>query len=68
MADYYLEKHFQAIVLIYQLITNPLRSFTPSVVSNSTHQEMQITLGATKLFSYCEGKRFSVEDVARGKP
>ncbi len=38
------------------------------VASNSTHQEMQVTLGATKLLCYFEGKRFSVADVARGKP
>ncbi|PZD74763.1 6-phosphogluconate phosphatase [Acaryochloris thomasi RCC1774] len=38
------------------------------VASNSTHQEMQVTLGITQLLNYFEGKRFSVADVARGKP
>lgn len=38
------------------------------VASNSTHQEMQTTLGITELLPYFEGKRFSVADVERGKP
>jgi HAD superfamily hydrolase (TIGR01509 family) len=38
------------------------------VASNGTHAKMRTTLGITGLLSRFDGKRFSVEDVTRGKP
>jgi HAD superfamily hydrolase (TIGR01509 family) len=38
------------------------------VASNGSHEKMQITLGITGLLPKFEGKRFSVAEVARGKP
>jgi HAD superfamily hydrolase (TIGR01509 family) len=38
------------------------------VASNGTHDRMRMTLGLTGLSTRFEGKRFSVEDVVRGKP
>jgi len=38
------------------------------VASNGTHAKMNTTLGITGLLARFSGKRFSVSDVARGKP
>lgn len=38
------------------------------VASNGTHERMRMTLGITGLLPRFEGRRFSVEDVSRGKP
>jgi HAD superfamily hydrolase (TIGR01509 family) len=38
------------------------------VASNGTAEKMRLTLGHTGLLSRFEGKRFSVDQVARGKP
>jgi HAD superfamily hydrolase (TIGR01509 family) len=38
------------------------------VASNGTLEKMQTTLGITGLWSRFEGRVFSIEDVARGKP
>ena len=38
------------------------------VASNGTHAKMRTTLGITGLLPRFDGKRFSVEDVTRGKP
>ena len=38
------------------------------VASNAPHAKMHVTLGATQLLSFFEGKMFSREDVPRPKP
>jgi HAD superfamily hydrolase (TIGR01509 family) len=38
------------------------------VASNGTREKMRLTLGHTGLLSRFDGKRFSVEEVAQGKP
>ena len=38
------------------------------IASNGSHAKMRLTLGTTALASRFEGRRFSAEDVARGKP
>jgi HAD superfamily hydrolase (TIGR01509 family) len=38
------------------------------VASSGSHEKMQTTLGKTGLLSLFENKRFSVSEVARGKP
>ncbi len=60
------QKHLQPVPGIVDLLQT--LDIPYCVASNSTHQEMQTTLGITHLLDYFEGKRFSVSDVARGKP
>lgn len=60
------QKHLQPVPGIVDILQG--LEIPYCVASNSTHQEMQTTLGITHLLDYFEGKRFSVSDVARGKP
>lgn len=60
------QTHLQPVPGIVEILQN--LEIPYCVASNSTHPEMQTTLGITKLLDYFEGKRFSAADVSRGKP
>lgn len=51
--------------LLEQLQQRELRS---CVASSGSHEKMRITLNKTGLYPYFDGRIFSVDDVARGKP